>query len=115
MGNFGKLTKISDLPSDDIIAAYLVEALQLNIDHVKLPKTKASDRKELDIPSYFMEAVSADSSALATFERFSYSNQKEYVEWVVEAKRDATREKRLAQAVEWMAEGKIRNWKYVNC
>lgn len=67
------------------------------------------------MPDYFLAALKKNKKALATFEGFSYSNQKEYVEWITEAKTDATRDKRLAQAVEWMAEGKVRNWKYLNC
>jgi uncharacterized protein YdeI (YjbR/CyaY-like superfamily) len=54
-----------------------------------------------------------NTKALATFEGFSYSNKKDYVEWVTEAKTEETRSKRLATALEWMAEGKVRNWKYL--
>jgi uncharacterized protein YdeI (YjbR/CyaY-like superfamily) len=54
-----------------------------------------------------------NKAALKTFEGFSYSNRKDYVEWLTEAKQEATREKRLASALEWMAEGKSRNWKYM--
>ena len=62
-----------------------------------------------------MTALKKHKNALATFDAFSPSKKKEYVEWYVEAKAEATREKRLAQAIEWMAEGKARNWKYQNC
>ena len=63
--------------------------------------------------TYFKIAMSKSKKAMATFEGFSYSNKRDYVEWVTEAKTEATRIKRLATAIEWMAEGKIRNWKYV--
>ena len=69
--------------------------------------------KEIVVPAYFTKALKSNKKALATFKAFSPSNKKEYLTWVVEAKTEATREKRLETAREWMAEGKIRNWKYV--
>ncbi len=114
MGHFGKITRIADLPDDAILLAYLKEAKKLNDDGIKLPKkTKSNGKKELDVPDYFMQALEQEPEALATFNNFSWSNKKEYVEWITDAKTEATRDKRLATAVEWMAEGKIRNWKYV--
>jgi len=72
-------------------------------------------KKELTVPHYFLAALKKNKKALATFEAFSPSHQREYVEWVTEAKQEATRAKRLATAIEWMAEGKSRHWKYKNC
>ena len=72
-------------------------------------------KRALTIPTDFSAALKKNKRALATFEAFSPSNKREYVEWITEAKREETRNKRLAQAVEWMAEGKARNWKYENC
>jgi uncharacterized protein YdeI (YjbR/CyaY-like superfamily) len=115
MGHFGQIKSVADLPSDAILKRYIKEAVKLNDDDAKLPtRAKPSDKKELKVPDYFMKALSKNRKALKTFEGFSYSNQKEYVEWVTEAKTEETREKRLSTAVEWMAEGKVRNWKYVN-
>lgn len=68
--------------------------------------------RELTVPAYFMNALRKDKKALETFKGFSDSHQKEYVEWVVEARTDETRTRRLETAVDWMAEGKARNWKY---
>ena len=71
-----------------------------------------SKKKDLEVPDYFTAALKKNKKALATFEGFPYSKKKDYVEWVTEAKTDETREKRLKTSVEWMAEGKGRNWKY---
>jgi uncharacterized protein YdeI (YjbR/CyaY-like superfamily) len=62
-----------------------------------------------------MSALKEKRNALAAFESFSYSHKKEYVEWITEAKSEETRRKRLATAIEWLAEGKSRHWKYVKC
>ncbi|MBA3899675.1 MAG: YdeI/OmpD-associated family protein [Bacteroidetes bacterium] len=113
MGQFGRLTTLSDLPADEIIIAYLKEAMFLNETNVKVPIKEKTLKKELDVPGYFYDALSQNKNALETFEKFSYSNKKDYVEWIKEAKTEATRNKRMETAVEWMAEGKIKNWKYV--
>jgi uncharacterized protein YdeI (YjbR/CyaY-like superfamily) len=67
------------------------------------------------VPHYFLAAVKKNRKALTAFENFSYSHKKEYVEWVTEAKREETRAQRLATTVQWLAQGKSRNWKYANC
>jgi len=113
MGSFGKLVSISDLPDEAILIEYIQEAVKLNDEGIKLPSSPKKTKKELDIPAYFMEAIRKNKKALETFEKFSYSNQKEYVEWIVEAKTEETRKKRLNTAVEWLSEGKVRNWKYL--
>ena len=114
MGQFGRISELSDLPTDEILIEYIKEAMKLNEAGVKLPsKPKTKTKRKLYIPDYFLEAVKKNKKAAQTFENFSYSNKKEYVEWITEAKTEATRNKRLATAVEWMAEGKIRNWKYL--
>jgi uncharacterized protein YdeI (YjbR/CyaY-like superfamily) len=117
MGDFGRITSLEDLPNDKEFASLLTAAMKLHDSGAKLParaKTK-TDQKELEIPTEFLSAVKKNKAAFATFDAFSYSNKKEYVSWYSEAKTDATREKRLAQAIDWMAEGKRRNWKYENC
>ena len=115
MGSFGRITKPSDLPSDKILLSYIKEAMRLNEEGINPPKPKAKPRKELVIPDYLTAALQKNQKARKTFEAFSYSNKKEYVEWLTEAKREETRAERLATAVTWMAEGKVRNWKYVKC
>ena len=112
MGHFGRITGLKGLPSDNILIAYVKEAAQLNEAVVKLPGRKRVVQKKLDVPGYFMAALKRNKKALATFEKFSPSHKREYVEWISEARTDETKEKRLAIAIEWMAEGKTRNWKY---
>lgn len=113
MGSFGRITSLKDLPSDKIIISYLKEAMKLNDEDVKLKKANPSEKNELIIPKYVIDSLKKNKKALSTFENFSYANKKDYVEWITDAKTEETRNKRLSQAVEWMAEGKIRNWKYI--
>lgn len=113
MGQLGQIKKLSDLPSDKILLEYLTEAVRLNEDDIKLPQKPKAGAKDLNIPDYFIKTVGKNKNALQTFEGFSYSNKKDYVEWVIEAKTENTRNKRLATAIEWMGEGKPRNWKYL--
>jgi hypothetical protein len=75
--------------------------------------SKPNGDRKLDVPDYFMSVLRRRRKALAIFEEFSYTNKKDYVEWVTEAKGEETRRRRLEAAVAWMAEGKIRNWKYL--
>jgi uncharacterized protein YdeI (YjbR/CyaY-like superfamily) len=116
MGQFGRIKSLADLPGDREFAKLIKSAMKLHDAGAKSPaRVKPAEKKELVVPDYFMAAVKKNKKALATFEGFSLSKQREYVEWITEAKTDATRDKRLAQAVAWMAEGKVRNWKYANC
>ncbi len=113
MGHFGRMTSVKDLPNDKILIQYIKEAVKLNDEGVKLDRPKATKEIKVDPPDYFMKAISKNKKALTTFQEFSPSNKRDYVEWVTGAKAEATRDKRLETAVEWMAEGKIRNWKYI--
>jgi uncharacterized protein YdeI (YjbR/CyaY-like superfamily) len=115
-GNFGRITALADLPSDQVLSEYIKKAAALNEAGIKVPDTlRRNTKKELVVPDYFMAALRENKKALATFENYSYSHKKEYVQWVGEAKREETRVKRLAQAVEWLAQGKSRNWRYEKC
>ena len=88
--------------------------MRLNDDEIKVsPKKKSAAKKPLATPPDLLAALKKNKAALKTFESFSPSNKKDYIDWIVEAKTDATRTKRLETAIEWMSEGKIRNWKYV--
>jgi uncharacterized protein YdeI (YjbR/CyaY-like superfamily) len=113
MGHLGKITKLKDLPSDRVLIQNIKEAMKLNEQGVKLEKKKPAEVKTLEIPSYFKKALTTDAKAKKTFHSFSPSQQREYIEWIVGAKTKPTREKRIAQALEWLAEGKVRNWKYI--
>lgn len=113
MGLLGKITSFDDLPADEILIAYIQQAIKLNEDNIKLPpKPKSTEKKELIVPGYLMEALNEDPEALAVFQNFSPSNKKDYVLWLEEAKTEATRLKRLETTLEWLAEGKTRMWKY---
>lgn len=114
MGHLGRITALSDLPADAILLQYLHQAIELNEKGIKkakptIPKT---EKKELEVPQYFIDFLAQHPNALHHFDNFSYSNRKEYVEWITEAKTEATRQKRMQTAAEWLAEGKSRNWKY---
>ena len=114
MGQFGRVTKVGDLPPAKVVAAYIKKAAALNETGVKVerPNTK---RPPPAVPDDLKSALAKNRKALAAFNAFTPGNQREYVDWITEAKRAETRAKRLAQAVEWIAEGKTRNWKYENC
>ena len=117
MGSFGKLTSLKDLPPKKELVALIRKAMRLNEDGVKTAGVrKATTPKPLPVaPDDLAAALKKNRQARTTFEGFSPSQQREYVDWITEAKRDETRQKRLAQAIEWLAEGKPRNWKYMNC
>lgn len=113
MGHLGKITSLKDLPSDKKITAWIKEAMKLNEEGKKVIKAKPVVKKDLVIPSYIPAAIKKNKKAWGTFVKFSPSAKKEYIEWITEAKSEETRNKRLLQAIEWMAEGKPRNWKYM--
>jgi uncharacterized protein YdeI (YjbR/CyaY-like superfamily) len=112
MGHLGKLTSVKDLPSDKKMIAWIKEAMKLNDEGKKLVKPKATEKKELVVPDYFTKALNKNKKAKQVFENFAYSHRKEYLQWITEAKTEETRDKRIATALEWMAEGKGKNWKY---
>src|SRR5262249_16194312 len=96
------------------IIAYLKEAMALNDKGAKLPgREKKKEVKVPAMPQFFKAALNGNKKAATQFEKFPPGQQKEYIVWLAEAKTEATREKRLETAIEWISEGKIRNWKYV--
>jgi len=111
MGHLGRITSLKDLPADRKISAWIKEAMKLNEEGIKLAKPKTASTPAA-VPDYFLNAIRKNKKAFATFQKFPPSHIKEYVVWITEAKREETREKRIEQAIEWMAEGKDRNWKY---
>jgi uncharacterized protein YdeI (YjbR/CyaY-like superfamily) len=111
MGHLGKITSVKDLPSDTRLRKYIKEAVRLNESGARVERKPAA-AKTLTVPPYFRKELSKNPKAKATFDAFSYSHRKDYVEWVTEAKTEATRNKRMATSIEWLAEGKGRNWKY---
>lgn len=114
MGSFGKLTSLKDLPSDAVMKKLIKQAMKLNDDGVKVTKPK-HEKKETVMPEVLLEALARNEKAAETFNNFPPSCRREYAEWIAEAKTDATRDKRLATTIEWLTEGKRRNWKYEKC
>jgi uncharacterized protein YdeI (YjbR/CyaY-like superfamily) len=112
MGHFDRLSSLKDLPADRILITYLKEAALLNKNNVRLERTKAAPKKELPIPKPLLAALKKNKKASAVFEDFSPSNKREYIEWISDAKTDETLNKRLATTIEWLEQGKSRNWKY---
>jgi uncharacterized protein YdeI (YjbR/CyaY-like superfamily) len=113
MGHFGRITQLSDLPNEKILIGYVRKAAELNDAGVKVPRrAKPKGPRVLEIPDDLTAALRKNTKARQTFEDFSYSHRKEYVEWIIEAKRAETRRQRLATTIEWLAEGKPRMWKY---
>lgn len=116
MGQFGRITKLADLPSKKVLTGYIKEAMRLNDAGVKAPaRQKPKTPREVVVPDDLAVALRGNKAARATFEKFSPSHKREYVEWITEAKTEPTRLRRLETAIAWMAEGKPRNWKYMNC
>lgn len=116
MGQFGRLTSLQDLPDRQSFDALIHKAMALADAGVKAPSTKTGAPKPPpETPEDLRQALAANGKAAAAFEGFSPSARREYVEWVTGAKQAATRERRIGQAVEWIAEGKKRNWKYEQC
>lgn len=112
MGNLGRITSLKDLPPKRVLAGYIKEAMRLNEQGVTVQKRKTAPKPEATVPAELAAALGKNRKARATFEAFAPSHRREYVEWIAEAKRDETKAKRVTQAIEWLAEGKSRNWKY---
>ncbi|MFZ0827207.1 MAG: YdeI/OmpD-associated family protein [Verrucomicrobiia bacterium] len=107
-----RLISISDLPGDKTLTGYIKKAVELNESGIKIPTRPKSKAEKLVVPDYFLAALKKNKRALATFENFSPSHKREYVGWITEAKREATRAKRIEAAIKQMTEGKSRNWRY---
>ena len=112
-GVLGKVSSVKDLPPKSEFVRYVKRAVALNESGVKMPRPPAKPKKPLAMPPDFRQALTKNVRAERAFEAFSPSHQREYLEWIIEAKQEATRTRRIAQAVEWLAEGKPRNWKYM--
>jgi uncharacterized protein YdeI (YjbR/CyaY-like superfamily) len=117
MGSFGKMRSVDDIPSKKVLAPLFEKAMALIDDGVTTPGVRktATPKPKAEPTPEFAAALKKNAAARKHFEAFSPSAQREYVEWIAEAKREETRDRRIVQAVEWLAEGKQRNWKYQNC
>ena len=114
MGQFGRLTSVADLPDRAKLIDLTRQSMVL-IDSGAKPPRATAKKAPFTVPQDMRAAIDGNTAAKATFDAFPPSAQREYVEWITDAKTDATREKRLGQTVEWLAEGKRRHWKYENC
>jgi uncharacterized protein YdeI (YjbR/CyaY-like superfamily) len=109
----GNVTKLTDLPTDSEFVVMLKEAMQLNEKGVKIKRDKSEEKpKVLETPDYLLAALDAYPKAKDVFESKSNSFRKEYIVWITDAKTEETRQKRIAEALEWIAEGKGRFWKH---
>lgn len=110
-GPLREITKLSDLPPDKTLMAWLKQAAKLNEEGVKTPKT-AKPKKPVVVPPELKNALSKNKKAASAFESFPPSHKREYAEWISDAKGAETKQRRIDAAMEWIAEGKSRNWKY---
>lgn len=111
MFSLGKITRMEDLPSKTLLKKAIKEAMELTDMGVTMKKA-APSKTETEIPDYFQKALNTNEKALQVFQKASPSFRKEYINWIIEAKTENTRHKRMEQALEWISEGKGRNWKY---
>ena len=113
MGSIGQVKSLQDLPPDELLLKATKMAMELNEKGIKVPKKPKDKVASVKIPDYFTKALSKAKKAKENFDNFSLYKKKEYVDWLEEAKSEETRLRRLDQAIIWISEGKIRNWKYV--
>ncbi len=112
MFTLGKITSVEDLPTKAQLKNCILEAMELTDMGVTIKKA-SPNAVEPEIPQYFTDALEKNPAAKEVFEKASPSFRKEYIMWITEAKTETTRNKRIAEAIEWISEGKGRNWKYV--
>jgi uncharacterized protein YdeI (YjbR/CyaY-like superfamily) len=110
---FGRLTTVRDLPGRRVLVRLVKQAARLNEEGIKVPAKPRAAKRRVAVPDDLRAALGRRPAARAAFEAFSPSHQREYVEWLEDARREETRRRRLATAIEWLAEGKPRNWKYI--
>ena len=115
MGQFGKLTSVGDLPPDRELDALIREGAALARTAPAPRKVKHEPKPEAELHPEFAAALKANPKAKEVLETFSPSARREYIDWIAEAKQEKTRTKRIADAIEWLSEGKKRHWKYENC
>lgn len=109
-----RFASVRDLPAEKVLIAYMREAIALDEDAKNRPETrKRKPVKVPPVPADLRQALERRRNAIETFRKLAPSHRKEYIEWINEARRASTRERRVAQAAEWVAEGKTRNWKYL--
>jgi uncharacterized protein YdeI (YjbR/CyaY-like superfamily) len=113
MGQFGRITSMRDLPDKKTLIGFVRKGAELNEAGVQKSPPRPRAKQKITVPSDLRAALQRNAKARKTFENFSYSHRKEYVDWITDAKRDETRKRRLQTAIQWMAKGKPQNWKYL--
>lgn len=112
MGGFGKITSLEDLPSDRVIIAFMKQAMKLNEQGIKKASLPKKEIKVPPTPADMTAAMKKNKAAKQHFDKFPPGAKRDYIDWLEEAKTEATRSKRLDTAIEWISEGKHRHWKY---
>lgn len=112
MGQLGKIHSMHDLPDRAVLIEYLLEAQRLCDEGKTIQSGKSRQPRVLETPEYVLDALRRVPAAMDRFEKFTQGHRNEYIEWITEAKTEATRQRRIAQMIEWLLEGKSRNWKY---
>ncbi|SKB51172.1 YdeI/OmpD-associated family protein [Sphingopyxis flava] len=113
MGSFGRLASLADLPDDEVLAAMIAKAVALAAGG-QPKRARSAPKAALDLPQDLGAALKAHAAAAAHWDAFSPGKRRDYIEWVLEAKREETRARRIETIVQQVAEGKDRNWKYRN-
>jgi uncharacterized protein YdeI (YjbR/CyaY-like superfamily) len=111
-GSFGRLTSVKELPSKTQFNGLIKAAMKLNDQGVTVKRPKAGPKPEAKVPKELAAALEKSRKAAAVFAKFPPGQRREYCRWIDEAKLEETKKKRVTQAIEWIAEGKTRNWKY---
>jgi uncharacterized protein YdeI (YjbR/CyaY-like superfamily) len=112
MEQVGRVASEAELPSDRTLIKLVKAAAAVNAKGLKAPRPPKRPAKPVRVPAYFATALKKNRKAQTTFDAFSPSHKREYIEWLTEARTDATRMRRLEQALSWLSVGKTRNWKY---
>lgn len=116
MGDFGRIASLADLPGRAELRRQIKAAAALLLGGApRASKPNRAPRAQLEMPDDFAAALRQTPAARQHFDAFAPSKQRDYLEWVLEAKRADTRQRRIAQALAWLAEGKTRHWKYESC
>jgi uncharacterized protein YdeI (YjbR/CyaY-like superfamily) len=120
MGSLGRITSLKDLPPDKQMLSWIRQAATFidkgeHTSPIAARRVVKSPKTPVETPSELTAALKKNKAAATVFAAFSPSCKREYLEWIAEAKRPETRQKRIDTAVEWIAEGKQRHWKYQNC
>jgi uncharacterized protein YdeI (YjbR/CyaY-like superfamily) len=113
MGHFGRITSTKDLANGKTLVGYVRKAAELNEAGVQKSRPRSRTKQQVNVPADLKAALQKNAKARKTFENFGYSHKKEYVNWITDAKRDETRKRRLQTAIQWLAQGKPQNWKYL--